>query len=172
MGSRDKDQTTPHHQPLLSSLVVRPSNSDGGGAGGGGGGRGSDYEPGEVRREPPSYSRSERISDNPGSCLWFMLCVFVCFFCLYFDGNGCSNWSNKLFEHVFCFASQVIFWKIWLLCLSWVIDVSVNPRSRLLGLLGFLFIIFIFFCSPFLRWDYWLWPMLTCVSYMYICWYK
>ncbi|XP_048320946.2 uncharacterized protein LOC107431812 isoform X1 [Ziziphus jujuba] len=66
MGSRDKDQTTPHHQPLLSSLVVRPSNSDGGGAGGGGGGRGSDYEPGEVRREPPSYSRSERISDNPG----------------------------------------------------------------------------------------------------------
>ncbi|XP_048423216.1 basic salivary proline-rich protein 3 isoform X1 [Pyrus x bretschneideri] len=64
MGSRDKDHTTPHHQPLLSSLVVRPSTSDG--AGGGGGGRGSDYEPGEVRREPPPYTRSDRYSDDPG----------------------------------------------------------------------------------------------------------
>ncbi|CAN6564269.1 hypothetical protein ACFX13_026849 [Malus domestica] len=64
MGSRDKDQTTPHHQPLLSSLVVRPSTSDG--AGGGGGGRGSDYEPGEVRREPPPYTRSDRYPDDPG----------------------------------------------------------------------------------------------------------
>lgn len=67
MGSREKDQTAPHHQPLLSSLVVRPSNSDGGG--GGGGGRGSDYEPGEVRREPPPYSRSNRYSDDAGSSL-------------------------------------------------------------------------------------------------------
>ncbi|XP_028068711.1 LOW QUALITY PROTEIN: transcription initiation factor TFIID subunit 15b [Camellia sinensis] len=60
MGTREKDQTTPH-QPLLSSLVVRPSDSGGGGAGGG-----SDYEPGEVRRDPPPYSRSDRFSDNPG----------------------------------------------------------------------------------------------------------
>ncbi|KAJ7973839.1 TATA-binding protein-associated factor 2N [Quillaja saponaria] len=71
MGSRDKDQTTPHHhQPLLSSLVVRPSNSDGGagaGSGGGGGGRVSDYEPGEVRRDPPfPYTRPGRYSDDPG----------------------------------------------------------------------------------------------------------
>ncbi|XP_057969720.1 uncharacterized protein LOC131158829 [Malania oleifera] len=64
MGSREKDQTTPH-QPLLSSLVVRPSDSGGGGGGGGGGGA-VDYEPGEVRREPPSYSRSGRYSDGPG----------------------------------------------------------------------------------------------------------
>ena len=68
MTSRDKDQTTPHHQPLLSSLVIRPSVSDGG-ADGAGGGRVSDYEPGEVRREPPSYSRSDRYSDDPGSSL-------------------------------------------------------------------------------------------------------
>lgn len=69
MTSRDKNQTTPH-QPLLSSLVVRPSTSDGGG---GGGGRASDYEAGEVRREPPSYSRSDRYSGDSGSSLWFML---------------------------------------------------------------------------------------------------
>ncbi|KAI3524626.1 hypothetical protein L1887_03286 [Cichorium endivia] len=56
MGSRDKDTTTPH-QPLLSSLVVRPTDS-------GGGGGGSDYEPGEVRRDPPPYSRSDRFADN------------------------------------------------------------------------------------------------------------
>ncbi|XP_075641248.1 uncharacterized protein LOC142612952 [Castanea sativa] len=65
MTSRDKDQITPHHPPLLSSLVVRPSVSDGG-ADGVGSGRVSDYEPGEVRREPPSYSRSDRYSDDPG----------------------------------------------------------------------------------------------------------
>lgn len=64
MGSRDKDQTTSHHQPLLSSLVVRPSVSDGAGDGGRGG-AGSDYEPGEVRREPPSYYRSDRYPDDP-----------------------------------------------------------------------------------------------------------
>jgi len=70
MGSRDKDQTTPHHQPLLSSLVVRPSVRDGGdGAGGRGLTGGSDYEPGEFLREPPSYSRPERYSDDPGSSL-------------------------------------------------------------------------------------------------------
>ncbi|WRX31588.1 hypothetical protein QQP08_024075 [Theobroma cacao] len=68
MGSRDKDQKLSHHQPLLSSLVVRPSASDGadgGGGGGGGRGGGSDYEPGEVRREPPPYSRSDRYNDEP-----------------------------------------------------------------------------------------------------------
>ncbi|KAM6583186.1 hypothetical protein CsatB_010188 [Cannabis sativa] len=54
---KDKDQTTPH-QPLLSSLVIRPSNSDGV--------RGTDYEPGEVRRDPPSYSRSDRLSGDSG----------------------------------------------------------------------------------------------------------
>ncbi|CAI9100360.1 OLC1v1037340C2 [Oldenlandia corymbosa var. corymbosa] len=62
MGSRDKDHSTPH-QPLLSSLVVRPTDSGGaaGGGGGGGGatgagGPGSDYEPGEVRRDAaPGY---------------------------------------------------------------------------------------------------------------------
>ncbi|KAK9211575.1 hypothetical protein WN943_000952 [Citrus x changshan-huyou] len=64
MGSRDKDQTASHHQPLLSSLVVRPSVSDGAGDGGRGG-AGSDYEPGEVRREPPSYYRSDRYPDDP-----------------------------------------------------------------------------------------------------------
>ncbi|GAV78425.1 zf-RanBP domain-containing protein [Cephalotus follicularis] len=66
MGSRDKDHTAPHHQPLLSSLVVRPSDTvtDGGAAGGRGGG--SDYEPGEVRRDPPPYSRSDRFSDEAG----------------------------------------------------------------------------------------------------------
>uniref|UniRef100_A0A2P2IRG3 Uncharacterized protein MANES_03G023100 n=1 Tax=Rhizophora mucronata TaxID=61149 RepID=A0A2P2IRG3_RHIMU len=74
MGSRDKEHSTLHQQPLLSSLVVRPSVSEGGdggsgsGRGGGAGGRagGSDYEPGEVRREPPSYSRSDRYADDPG----------------------------------------------------------------------------------------------------------
>ncbi|XP_050125299.1 transcription initiation factor TFIID subunit 15-like isoform X1 [Malus sylvestris] len=63
MGSRDKDPKAPHHQPLLSSLVVRPSTSDGAC---GGGGRGSDYEPGEVRHEPLPYTRSDRYSKDPG----------------------------------------------------------------------------------------------------------
>ncbi|XP_073052316.1 uncharacterized protein [Primulina eburnea] len=54
MGSRVKDQTTPH-QPQLSSLVVRPAGSEGGV---GVGGAGSDYEPGEVRRDLPRNSRS------------------------------------------------------------------------------------------------------------------
>ncbi|KAK3034324.1 hypothetical protein RJ639_032222 [Escallonia herrerae] len=56
MGSRENDLTTPH-QPLLSSLVVRPSDSGGGAAGGG-----SDYEPGEVR----PYTRPNRFPDNRG----------------------------------------------------------------------------------------------------------
>lgn len=68
MGSRDEEHTTPHHQPLLSSLVVRPSTSDAGG-GAGTGRRVSDYEPGEVRREPPQYVRPDRYTDDPGSCL-------------------------------------------------------------------------------------------------------
>lgn len=60
MGSREKDQPTPH----LSSLVVRPIDS---GGENGGGGAGSDYEPGEVRRDAPPYSRSDRFSDTHGS---------------------------------------------------------------------------------------------------------
>ncbi|KAL6274731.1 hypothetical protein ACE6H2_025423 [Prunus campanulata] len=81
MGSRDKDQTTSHHQPLLSSLVVRPSTSDGGGDGGG---RGSDYELGEVRREPPQYTRSDRYNNDPvldhglGELFFHIVGIFVC----------------------------------------------------------------------------------------------
>ncbi|GMP49759.1 hypothetical protein CsSME_00016636 [Camellia sinensis var. sinensis] len=41
-------------------LVVRPSDSGGGGEAG----CDSDYEPGEVRRDPPPYSRSDRFSNN------------------------------------------------------------------------------------------------------------
>ncbi|KAG6587972.1 hypothetical protein SDJN03_16537, partial [Cucurbita argyrosperma subsp. sororia] len=72
MGSRDKDSTT-NHQPLLSSLVVRPSNSDGGGGGVGATsgarvGRGSDYEAGEVPRDPPQYSRLDRYSADLALC--------------------------------------------------------------------------------------------------------
>lgn len=63
MGSREKDQPTPH----LSSLVVRPTDS---GGENGGGGAGSDYEPGEVRRDAPPYSRSDRFSDTHGSSLY------------------------------------------------------------------------------------------------------
>ncbi|XP_055810570.1 uncharacterized protein LOC129880519 isoform X1 [Solanum dulcamara] len=59
MGSREKDQPTPH----LSSLVVRPTDS---GGENGDGGAGSDYEPGEVRRDAPPYSRSDRFSDSHG----------------------------------------------------------------------------------------------------------
>lgn len=86
MGSRDKDQTTSHHQPLLSSLVVGPSASDGadGGASGGRGrGGGSDYEPGEVRRELHPYSRSDRYKDEPG---WFLFLMesFYLFFNFFF----------------------------------------------------------------------------------------
>ena len=69
MVSRDKDSTT-NHQPLLSSLVVRPSNSDGVGATSGGRvGRGSDFEAGEVPRDPPQYSRLDRYSADLGSLL-------------------------------------------------------------------------------------------------------
>ncbi|XP_047308754.1 uncharacterized protein LOC124912232 [Impatiens glandulifera] len=60
MGSREKDQYAPH-QPLLSSLIVRATESvgvDGGAA---------EYEPGEVRPDPPSsYSRPGRFSENNG----------------------------------------------------------------------------------------------------------
>ena len=56
---------SPPHQPLLSSLVVRPSDSGGGG--------GSDYEPGEVRRDAPPYSRSDRYSDDTGSSTFSFL---------------------------------------------------------------------------------------------------
>ncbi|WCJ42498.1 Zinc finger Ran-binding domain-containing protein 2 [Euphorbia peplus] len=63
MGSRDKDQP---HQPLLSSLVIRPAVTDAGDAAGGGRAGATDYEPGEVRRDPPPYSRNDRYSDDPG----------------------------------------------------------------------------------------------------------
>ncbi|KAF8034346.1 hypothetical protein BT93_C0598 [Corymbia citriodora subsp. variegata] len=71
MGSRDKDQPASRHQPLLSSLVVRPSSSgDGGGGGGDGvsGGRaaGSDYDSGDDRRDPLPPYRSDRYSDDTG----------------------------------------------------------------------------------------------------------
>lgn len=75
MGSRDKDQTAPH-QPLLSSLVIRPSDSSGGGTGG------SDYEPGELRREAPHYSRSDRFSDGPGLSRSLFLFPFGYALCL------------------------------------------------------------------------------------------
>ncbi|KAF8393387.1 hypothetical protein HHK36_021630 [Tetracentron sinense] len=66
MGSREREQTKAH-QPHLSSLVVRPTESGGG----------SDYEPGEVRRDPPPYSRSDRFSDNPGCMLPSYQIVFI-----------------------------------------------------------------------------------------------
>ncbi|KAM7277064.1 hypothetical protein ACFE04_018930 [Oxalis oulophora] len=73
MGSREMDPTTQHHhqQPLLSSLVVRASDTDpdrgSGGRGGSVGRGGGDYEPGEVRRDPPPpYYRSDRYSDDAG----------------------------------------------------------------------------------------------------------
>ncbi|KAJ8556554.1 hypothetical protein K7X08_035729 [Anisodus acutangulus] len=56
MGSREKEQPTPH----LSSLVIRPTDS------GEENGGGSDYEPGEVRPDAPPYSRSDRFSDTHG----------------------------------------------------------------------------------------------------------
>lgn len=59
MGSREKDQPTPH----LSSLVVRPTDSGGDNDSDG---AGSDYEPGEVRPDAPPYSRSGRFSDTHG----------------------------------------------------------------------------------------------------------
>ncbi|KAF5743440.1 TATA-binding protein-associated factor 2N [Tripterygium wilfordii] len=65
MGSWDRDQTTPHRPPLLSSLVIRPSASDGEGTGGVRAG-GSDYEPGEVRHDLPLYSHSDRYSHDRG----------------------------------------------------------------------------------------------------------
>lgn len=80
MGTREKDHSTPH-QPLISSLVVRPTESGGAGGGGatGAGGAGSDYEPGEVRRDaPPPYSRSDRFNDDHGLCLFhFILFYFI-----------------------------------------------------------------------------------------------
>lgn len=70
MSSTSPSQSPPshhhHHQPLLSSLVVRPSlteNSPPGAAA-----HSNDYEPGELRRDPPpvNYSRSDRYSDDAG----------------------------------------------------------------------------------------------------------
>lgn len=86
MSSRDKGQTTPH-QPLLSSLVVRPTESSGAGGGGAGGAAGSDYEPGEVRRDPPPYSRSDRY-DVHGKILRFFSIFRFYFSCSF------PSWIN------------------------------------------------------------------------------
>ncbi|AEE85569.1 putative protein [Arabidopsis thaliana] len=63
MGSTEKEQTTQHHPPHISSLVVRPSGSndreDGRNAAG-------DYEPGEVSRDRPSFNRSDRYKGDNG----------------------------------------------------------------------------------------------------------
>ncbi|GAB2268293.1 hypothetical protein Dimus_003267 [Dionaea muscipula] len=64
-----RDEPLPPYQPLLSSLVVRPSDNGGPSAGGGSGsgvGRRADYEPREVRLGAATYSRSERFSDENG----------------------------------------------------------------------------------------------------------
>ncbi|KAF9615858.1 hypothetical protein IFM89_026746 [Coptis chinensis] len=50
-----EEESPPAPQYHLSSLVVRPSDSGGGC---------SDYEPGEVRPDPPPYSRSDRYNDS------------------------------------------------------------------------------------------------------------
>ncbi|GAB2292294.1 hypothetical protein Dimus_026542 [Dionaea muscipula] len=63
MDSRDK-QIGPH-QPLLSSLVVRPSETGGEGVGGR-----TDYETGEVRDDRAPYSRHERYPDEHGDKTW------------------------------------------------------------------------------------------------------
>lgn len=65
--------------------MVRPAENGGGGSGGGaaaGVGGGSDYEPGEVRRDqPPPYPRSSRFHDDHGLsfCILFnsLLLIFV-----------------------------------------------------------------------------------------------
>ncbi|CAL5334449.1 unnamed protein product [Camellia sinensis] len=62
--AREKDQTMLITTAAVE-LVVRPSDRGSGGGGGGGeAGCDSDYEPGEVRRDPPPYSRSDRFSNN------------------------------------------------------------------------------------------------------------
>lgn len=63
MGSRGKDQTAPH-QPLLSSLVIRPTDDNGDGGDGVTDDR--DYETRELDREPTHYSRADRFGDGPG----------------------------------------------------------------------------------------------------------
>ncbi|CAL5387293.1 unnamed protein product [Camellia sinensis] len=57
--AREKDQTMLITTAAVE-LVVRPSDSGGGGEAG----CDSDYEPGEVRRDPPPYSHSDRFSNN------------------------------------------------------------------------------------------------------------
>lgn len=74
MGSREKGPAA----PLLSSLVVRPADSDVGTTAAAGGATGSDYEPGEVRRDPPPHSRSDRY-DGHGTTLFILLAIFLVF---------------------------------------------------------------------------------------------
>lgn len=88
MGSREKDQPTPH----LSSLVVRPTDS---GGENGGGGAGSDYEPGEVRRDAPPYSRSDRFSDTHGSSFCYHFFSFtIIVYQLWSPQSQLVNFSN------------------------------------------------------------------------------
>lgn len=71
MGSTEKNQTTQHHPPHISSLFVRPSGSNDGEDGRNVGAAAGDYEPGEVSRDRPSYTRSDRYKgDNGGSYLF------------------------------------------------------------------------------------------------------
>ncbi|CAA7046758.1 unnamed protein product [Microthlaspi erraticum] len=64
MGSNERDHPTQHHPPQISSLIVRPSGSHDGeddrrAAAG-------DYETGEVSRDRPSFSRSDRHKRDNG----------------------------------------------------------------------------------------------------------
>ncbi|CAH8274988.1 unnamed protein product [Arabidopsis lyrata] len=66
MGSTEKNQTTQHHPPHISSLVVRPSGSNDGEDGRNVAAAAGDYEPGEVSRDRPSYTRSDRYKGDNG----------------------------------------------------------------------------------------------------------
>ncbi|GMP97044.1 hypothetical protein CsSME_00045449 [Camellia sinensis var. sinensis] len=54
-------------------LVVWPSDSGGGGEAG----CDSDYELGEVRRDPPPYFRSDRFSDNLVCLCFYILYIYI-----------------------------------------------------------------------------------------------
>ncbi|KAE9600317.1 hypothetical protein Lalb_Chr14g0371631 [Lupinus albus] len=77
MASRDEEQATPHHhQPLLSSLVVRPEaiNVTDTGAD-----HGDDFESGEFLRDHRSpYSRSDRYSGDAGLFPLLLLTYVLC----------------------------------------------------------------------------------------------
>ena len=73
MGSRQKDEAPPHQQPLLSSLVVRPSTTDGPPS--------PDLHRDRDRDPPLSYSRSPRYPrDPPGlSSISLPICSYVAY---------------------------------------------------------------------------------------------